>query len=129
VLEGGLMPAEAFRLRPALADFWDGEPTHQYGRPIRFMQQLQATNVAAAWEKVDKPTLAVFGEADIVMHRADHERVVGFVNRNRSGAARLVTVPGMDHGMDAPLPGGGRGLPEAVAATVLDWLKTTLQMR
>jgi pimeloyl-ACP methyl ester carboxylesterase len=125
VLEGGLTPAEAIRRKPALAEAWEDEPEHQYGRPIRSMQQLQATNVAAAWEQVDRPTLAVFGEADIVMHRQDHERVVAMVNRNRPGAARLLTVPGMDHGMNAPLPGGKRGLPDALAVTIVDWLRDT----
>lgn len=129
VLEGGLTPAEAIRRKPALAEAWEDEPEHQYGRPIRFMQQLQATNVAAAWEQVDRPTLVVFGEADIVMHRQDHERVVAMVNRNRPGAARLVSVPGMDHGMNAPLAGGKRGLPEPLAATIVDWLRETAGAR
>ncbi|HQQ75925.1 MAG TPA: PDZ domain-containing protein [Thermoanaerobaculia bacterium] len=123
VLEGGLTPAEASRRKPELGPVWEDAPAHQYGRPIRFLQQLQATNVSAAWEKVDRPTLAVFGEADLVMSRSDHERVVALVNRNRPGAARLLTVPGMDHGLSAPLPGGGEGLPEVVATTVLNWLR------
>jgi pimeloyl-ACP methyl ester carboxylesterase len=129
VLEGGLTPAEAIRRKPALAEAWEDEPEHQYGRPIAFMQQLQATNVAAAWEKVDRPTLVVFGEADIVMHRQDHERVVAMVNRNRPGAARLLTAPGMDHGMNAPLPGGKRGLPEPLAAAIVGWLRETAGAR
>lgn len=123
MLEGGLTPAEAIRRKPALGLVWEDAPAHQYGRPIRFLQQLQATNVSAAWEKVDRPTLAVFGEADLVMSRSDHERVVALVNRNTPGAAQLLTVPGMDHGLSAPLPGGGEGLPELVATTVLNWLR------
>lgn len=122
VLEGGLTPGEAIRRKPELAPVWDDPPAHQYGRPIRFLQQLQATNVGAAWEKVDRPTLAVYGEADIVMSRGDHERVVALVNRNRPGAGRLLSVPGMGHGLSAPLPGGGTGLPEPVARAVLAWL-------
>jgi pimeloyl-ACP methyl ester carboxylesterase len=125
VLGGGLTPAEAVRRKPELADAWDDEPEHQYGRPIRFMQQLQGTNVAAAWEKVDRPTLVVYGEADIVMHRQDHERVVAMVNRNRPGSARLVLVPGMDHGMNAPLPGRKPGLPDAMSLAIISWLRET----
>ena len=126
VLEGGLTPAEAIRRKPELGLVWDDAPAHQYGRPIRFLQQLQATNVSAAWEEVDRPTLAIYGEADIVMSRADHERVVAVVNRNRPGAAQLLTVPGMDHGLSAPLPGGRMGLPEVVATTVLRWLREVI---
>jgi pimeloyl-ACP methyl ester carboxylesterase len=129
VLEGGLTPAEAIRRKPELAPAWDDAPEHQYGRPIRFFQQLQATNVSAAWEKVHRPTLAVFGEADLVMSRSDHERVVALVNRNSPGAARLLTVPGMDHGLSAPLPGGGEGLPDAVATAVLRWLQGAVAPR
>ena len=63
------------------------------------------------------------------MHRVDHERVVALVNRNRPGAARLLTVPGMDHGLSAPLDAGGRGLPGAVAVAILDWVGATLRPR
>jgi pimeloyl-ACP methyl ester carboxylesterase len=128
VLEGGLTPEEAIRRKPALADAWEDAPAHQYGRPIRFMQQLQALNAAEVWSKVDKPTLAVHGEADIVMAREEHERVVALVNTNRAGAARLITVPGMGHGMDAPLPGGGEGLPEGTGKAIVDWLRETLRV-
>jgi pimeloyl-ACP methyl ester carboxylesterase len=123
VLEGGMTPAEAISRKPELGLVWEDPPAHQYGRPIRFLQQLQATNVSAAWEKVDRPTLAVYGEADIVMSRNDHERVVAMVNRNNAGAGQLLLVPGMNHGLSAPRPGGGEGLPDVVATTVLDWLR------
>ncbi|MCC6131526.1 MAG: alpha/beta fold hydrolase [Acidobacteria bacterium] len=122
LLEGGLTPGEAIRRKPEFASVWEEPPAHQYGRPIRFLQQLQATNVAAAWENVDRPTLAIYGEADLVMSRTDHERVVALVNRNRPGAARLLSVPGMGHDLSAPLPGGGKGLPESVARAVFAWI-------
>lgn len=123
ILESGETPAEAIRRDPALALVWKDQPEHQYGRPVRFFQQLERANVAAAWARVDCPTLAIWGEADPVMAREEHERVVALVNRNRPGAARLVTVPGMDHGLSSALPGGKTGLPEPVADVILSWLK------
>jgi pimeloyl-ACP methyl ester carboxylesterase len=121
VLEDGATPRSFITNHPDAAAVWADEPEHQYGRPIRFMQQLQALNAGAAWQTVDKPTLVVYGEADIVMHKDDHERLLAMVNRNRAGAARLITVPGMDHGLSVE---GGVSPPEALVANILDWIKS-----
>lgn len=126
VLEGGMTPGDVIRRKPVLAAAWEDAPDHQYGRPIRFMQQLQAANVSGPWQRVDKPTLVVFGEADIVMSRLDHDRVVDFVNKNRPGAARLIAVPGMDHGMAAPLADGASGLPPALGDSIVSWIRSVL---
>jgi len=124
ILEQGKTPTQAVAERPDLAGAWTEGPADQYGRPIVFMQQLQQLVPDQLWRDVDKPTLAIWGEADIVMHREDHERVVRLVNARRPGAARLVTIPGMDHGMLASDPGGQRVLPAVVISEVNRFLSS-----
>ena len=68
------------------------------------------------------PTLAIWGEADLIMAREERERVVALVNRNRPGAGRLVTVADMDHSLSRSLPDGTAGLPEGLGAEILAWL-------
>ena len=108
-----------------MRDLWDEPGTHQYGRPARCYQQLQALNLEDAWSRVRQPTLVVRGEYDIAMQRSDHERIVELVNTAQPGAARLVVVPQMDHSLfvhpslQAAFrdPGGG-GFAESVAREV-----------
>jgi pimeloyl-ACP methyl ester carboxylesterase len=119
-------PAQVIKDKPSLARVWDDEAAHQYDRPAVFFHQLQATNASRAWSGVRAPTLAIWGEADFVMHRVDHERLVALVNANVPGAARLLTVPGMDHGMTVTGSNGRPQLPQAVVEEVRKFLTTTL---
>jgi pimeloyl-ACP methyl ester carboxylesterase len=128
-LNGKKTPAGVIRERPSLAPLWEDDPAHQYGRPAAFYQQLQATNLAAAWQKVRVPVLAVHGEYDWIMSREDHELIAAWVNRNRPGAGKFVQIPKMDHGYRryASAPAAFRNengvyTPEASAA-VLSWLR------
>ena len=122
-LEQRKTPAAIIRERPHLAAVWSDQPMHQYGRSAAFHHQLQAINPAAAWEKVSVPTLVMWSDADLVMHRQDHERLVAMVNRNRAGAASLVIVPGADHGLAARTDGGKPFLPEIAPRSILEFLK------
>lgn len=119
-------PAQVIKEKPSLARIWDDEPAHQYGRPAVFFHQLQAINAARAWSSVRVPTLVIWGEADFVMHRIDHERLVALVNANVPGAARLVTVPGMDHSMVVTGANGRPALPESVVQDIKRFLSATL---
>jgi pimeloyl-ACP methyl ester carboxylesterase len=119
-------PAQVIKEKPALARVWEDEPAHQYGRPAVFFHQLQAINAARAWSSVKVPTLVIWGEADFVMHRIDHERIVALVNANAPGAAKLVTVPGMDHAMRVTGADGKPQLPESVVDAVKAFLAATL---
>jgi pimeloyl-ACP methyl ester carboxylesterase len=121
-LEQQKTPAQVIAERPRLASIWTDEPTHQYGRPAAFHHQLQAINPARAWSQVSVPTLVMWGDADLVMHRSDHERIVAMVNRNRPGAASLVVVPGADHGVAVRGADGRRTLPEIAPRAILDFL-------
>ena len=94
----GRMPAEIFAEKPALREFWsDDTPDTQYGRPPAFYQQLQLLNLAAAWSRVKAPTLAMHGEFDWIMSRADMELIAELVNRNAPGAAEFRMLPGRGH--------------------------------
>jgi pimeloyl-ACP methyl ester carboxylesterase len=121
-LEQQKTPRAILAERPALKSVWADEPEHQYGRSARFHHQLQRINPAAAWSAVDVPTLAMWSDADIVMHRADHERLVALVNKNKPGAAELVIIPGGDHGLAAPGPDGRPHLPPAVMTSIRQFL-------
>jgi pimeloyl-ACP methyl ester carboxylesterase len=119
-------PAQVIEEKPSLARVWDDQPAHQYGRPALLFHQLQAVNAARAWSSVRVPTLAIWGEADFVMHRIDHERLVALVNANVPGAARLLTVPGMDHTMRVVGGDGRLHLPRSVVDEVKTFLSATL---
>ncbi|MBI2517283.1 MAG: alpha/beta fold hydrolase [Opitutae bacterium] len=94
----GRAPADIFAAKPALREFWtDDTPDVQYGRPPAFYQQLQKLNLAAAWSQVRAPTLALHGEFDWIMSRADMELIAELVNRNSPGAAEFRALPGRGH--------------------------------
>jgi pimeloyl-ACP methyl ester carboxylesterase len=125
-LEQQKTPRQVMIERPDLASVWDDMPEHQYGRPARFHHQLQRINAAAGWSRVAIPTLVMWGDADLVMHRTDHEPIVALVNRNRPNAAELVVVPGANHGLAARDGSGRNHLPPLVPDTIrrfLDRLK------
>jgi dienelactone hydrolase len=121
-LEQQKTPRAILAERPALKNVWTDEPEHQYGRSARFHHQLQRINPAAVWSTVAVPTLAMWSDADIIMHRVDHERLVALVNKNRPGAAELVVVPGGDHGLAARGPNGRPHLPATVMTSIRQFL-------
>ncbi|MCI0601779.1 alpha/beta hydrolase [bacterium] len=117
-----------------LANLWYDEPEHKYGRPAVFFQQLQALNLAAAWEQVRVPVLVIYGEYDWIMSRSDHEWIAEIVNRNAPGRARYVEIPKMDHGFTIQENiqesfrnfGGGR-FDESLVTLIQDWLRQTVK--
>jgi dienelactone hydrolase len=122
-LEQQKTPRQVIAERPDLASVWSDEPEHQYGRSARFHQQLQRVNAAAGWTAVSAPTLVMWSDADLVMHRTDHERIVSMVNRNRAGAATLVVVPGADHALAARDANGQPHLPAIVPDSIRRFLQ------
>ena len=90
---------QILRENPALAELWpEGKDhAHLYGRPLAFYQQLQKLNLAAAWARVNVPTLVLHGQFDWIMSREDHELIAQIVNANESGTARFAEVPEMGH--------------------------------
>jgi dienelactone hydrolase len=94
-------PATIAREQPALAGVWSqivgtGERTH-YGRPLAFHQQAAAQNWAAAWERVDAPVLALYGEYDWYEDAAAHRLACDIANRRGAGRGEFVQIAATDH--------------------------------
>ena len=100
VLNRGETPAQALAAHPEWRRFWYDGPAHQYGRPMRYYQQLQALDVEGAWQRVAVPTLIVWGDLDWIMGRVESDRAAQIL---RARDARLVTYEvrsGMNHHFD-----------------------------
>lgn len=93
VLLGGATPARAIAEHPEWARHWTDGPAHQYGRPIRYYQQVQALDVEGAWAKTTAPVLVVWGAYDWIMGRDEAERVAAIAGAR----ATVVVRPRMDH--------------------------------
>ncbi len=95
-----MTPAEVVKSNPELAGLWQDDPAHQYQRPARFFQEVQALDFEGAWEKVNVPVLIVFGTFDWIMSERDHSRIAEIVNSNKPGLARLEVMKGVGHSLD-----------------------------
>lgn len=96
----GRSVVDTLKETPDLAELWpDGKDhTHLYGRPLKFYEQLQKLNLAAAWSRVKVPTYALRGALDWIMSREDPELIAAYVNKNASGgSAYSYEVPQMGH--------------------------------
>jgi pimeloyl-ACP methyl ester carboxylesterase len=89
---------EVLKGQPQLADLWpDGKDrSHLYGRPLRFYQQLQQLNLAAAWSRVKVPTYVLRGALDWIMSREDSELISVYVNKN-GDLALFYEMPNTGH--------------------------------
>jgi pimeloyl-ACP methyl ester carboxylesterase len=122
-------PGEIFARRPELQQLWQGDPEHQYGRPVTYYQQLQDLNLMAAWSQVKVPVLVLHGEFDWIMSRDDLETLASLVNRNRAGAAQFVELPRTGHtfehylSMQAAFSGNVAPFDSAVALRVTQWFE------
>lgn len=97
----GKNPAAIAREQPALAGVWEQivgtDDGTQYGRPLTFHQQAAAQNWAAAWERVNAPVLALYGEYDWFEDREAHRLVADIANRGGAGRGTYVDLPATDH--------------------------------
>jgi pimeloyl-ACP methyl ester carboxylesterase len=128
-LNSRLSPGEVLARRPDLKSIWYDAPEHQYGRHVRYFQEVQAQDVEAAWDAVRVPTLIVWGEYDWIMGRADQERIAEIVNAHAPGLAQLVVVPGMNHHFErfatrvAAFREEGGVYAADAASAIVDWLR------
>ena len=129
VLNGKQTPAQVLASNPAWSKHWYDAPAHQYGRPIRYYQQLQALDVEGAWQAVAAPTLVVWGEYDWIMGREESDRAVAIVRARDPALVTYEIRPGMNHHFDAfadPVAAfkeeGGR-YDEGAAQAMVRWLK------
>jgi len=125
----GESPAHLFARQPALQALWEGAPTQQYGRPVAYYQQLQALNLLSAWSQVRVPLLALHGEFDWIMSRADLETMAALVNANVPGSAEFVELPATGHTFEhyssaaQAFRGSADAFDPALARRVTDWLQ------
>jgi len=129
----GKDPATIARQQPALAGIWarmvgTGERSH-YGRPLAFHQQAAAQDWAAAWERVQAPVLALYGEYDWFEHADAHRLVADIANRRAAGQGEFVEIPATDHHFDryadaaaAFREQGGTNNADAAVSVMLRWL-------
>ena len=93
-------PRQILARQPELRGLWAEDPEHQYGRPVRYYQQLQQLDLMRAWSQVKVPLLALHGEYDWIMSRADLELMVQVVNQNVPGSARFQELPQTGHTLE-----------------------------
>lgn len=96
----GQAPAQIFARQPPLQQLWEGPPAQQYGRPVAYYQQLQALNLMQAWSQVRAPLLALHGQFDWIMSRADLETMAALVNANVPGSATFLELPDTGHAFE-----------------------------
>lgn len=133
LIEGGA-PSAVVATSPTLRTAWDSESlTELYGRPVAYYQQLQQLNLAGAWSKVRAPTLALWGEHDWIMTRAESENIVALINTNTPGSARLQVLPKAGHTMQnypdlkTAFTGPQQPFDPAIAKLITDWINERLK--
>ena len=77
--------------------------SNTYPKPAAYLQQVAALNVGSLWKSLSVPVLAIYGTADFVTSRSDHERIIQIVNAGHAGAGTFLAIDGMDHYLT---PGG-----------------------
>lgn len=100
------------------------------GRSLAYHRQLDATDVADAWSRVDRPVLALHGEYDWVVSEDEQRGVAEIVDARRAGAATFERVSGLDHLMtrhgdlESSLRAYGLGAADDRLATLsADWMR------
>lgn len=124
-------PGKILGERPHLKDIWFWSDAYQYDMTIKYFQQLQDLNLAEAWSKVTVPVLAMVGEYDWVMNRADHEHIVQLAKHPQS---KYALIPKLGHSFFAYADlqtcfknfRSGTYDP-AVINTINDWMKTVIK--
>lgn len=128
-LRAGLTPAQAIARNPALRELWYDGPAHQYGRLMRYYQQVQAQDVEGAFERLAVPTLIVWGEYDWIMGRDESDRAAAIVRARDPSLLTYVVRPRMDHHFQTYADprqafAEENGTYDAGAATaIVDWLR------
>jgi pimeloyl-ACP methyl ester carboxylesterase len=129
VLNGGETPAQALAAHPEWKRYWYDAADGQYGRRMRYYQQLQALDVEGAWKQVAVPVLIVQGEYDWIMGREESDRAAAIVSARDPSLVTYLVRRGMNHHWEtfpdaaaAFREKGGR-YDDGAAAAVVAWLK------
>jgi pimeloyl-ACP methyl ester carboxylesterase len=133
VLLQGLTPAAAIARKADLARVWYDAPAHQYGRPIRYYQQLQALDIEGAWDLVRVPTLVLSGDYDWIMGREEAERCVAILRAHDPLLVTYVVRRGMNHHFDvfadrvAAFNEENGNYDEGAAQAIVEWIRARLR--
>ena len=96
-------------------------------RSRTYNDELYALNVPEAWKDYTGATLLLWGEADYIAAKHDHELLRDMLETRRPGSVTMRVVPNADHGMheaddfQAAVAGSGP-YQTAVGEAIADWL-------
>ena len=97
----GLTPPQAIEQEPPLRAWADSNltrDTYYGGLHYRFVRQLAARSLGAAWATFPGYALALWGRADFISGEADHELIARIVNGAHPGHGEFRALDGIDHG-------------------------------
>lgn len=110
-----------------------------FGRHYQFFQQLNDVNLPEAWSKHKGHALALWGEAEFVTGRDDHEQIAAIINELRPGQGEFQVVKASDHGFGqaaTPLealqamqqagPGAPSRFNPEIVRVLRNWMQATL---
>lgn len=131
------IPGDVIIQKPHLKEVWDGEFDHQWGLPVRYMQQLQDLDIASAWSKVNVPTYVFYGDYDLAMAREDHQKIADLINKNGKTLAKFEVIPQMNHSLfwfenllDQETDFYGKGVYKSdLAENILAWMRDVLNKK
>jgi hypothetical protein len=104
-------------------------------RTLDFWYQLDALNLPAEWKKFEGKVLAVYGKADFVSTRAEHQQLAETVNYYHKGNGTFLEIENSDHGFVTAanfvegrqnMNGGGNFNPTAMYK-IAEWMKNNLK--
>jgi uncharacterized protein len=85
------------------------------GRSERYIRELEATDLAAAWSALTGDVLVVSGGRDLAIDPADARALADLLARRPAGATRRLELGDLDHAMTRPDGAACERLPAALA--------------
>jgi len=123
-LADGLTTAQAAAKKPACQEYMEVFDL----RSRTYINELYALSIPAAWKDYRGSTLLLWGEADFISARHDHELLRDMLQAENPGSATFTVVPDADHGMDqaddfkAAVAASGPYQP-GVGKVIADWMQ------
>lgn len=125
--EKGMSFADIIAANPACR-----ETLGDLGRTTAFWQQLYRLDIPALWSAYSGKALAVWGKADYISVRGEHQHIANLVNRTHPGNGTFMELDGCDHGMHTvasmqlAAQGQASGYNPAVSEAIGKWLKANI---
>ncbi|HET9252993.1 MAG TPA: alpha/beta fold hydrolase [Candidatus Eisenbacteria bacterium] len=97
----GLTPDQAIEKDPSLEAWVDStltQGTYFAGLHYRFLHQISAKSLGAAWSAFPGHALALWGRGDFVSSEADHRLIASLVNQSNPGRGEFRVLETSDHG-------------------------------